>query len=148
MSIDGALPVSNQRQWNVKDGSTRSREYHNWRISLGLGHVQDIDQLEYTIVDGNPKPVMIVELTKAEGKVKFPGPYMQSISNNIARKRQRAVARSVASSLDIPAWMLLYEDNFTRMWVKDIKLSGSGWVEISMKQWERYLRDIHNESNT
>jgi hypothetical protein len=135
-------PGINQKQWNV-GASGRNKLYREWRMNLRLGGVQDIDQLEYVVMEnGAIRPVGVVELCKAEDWIRNPNAYLAAIDNNAGRVRQQKVAASVAGLLGIPAFYLVFEDRFDRCFVKCLTMANAKWYELSLDRWQKTLRGL------
>jgi hypothetical protein len=140
------LPTSDQRQWNVEAEKGRVSEYHHWRMDLRVGSVQDIDQIEYTIIDGKVVPLALIELSKVEDHIIKPSRYLPTVDKN--RRRQMQVARELAQQLGIPAFYFLYEDGFNRIFLKQLnQVNGGGtWLEPSLSDWQRIICSYHNRN--
>ena len=132
-----------QDKWTIEDD--RVMEYRKWRMGLKVGKVQDIDQLEYKIVDGQVIPLAILELTKVEGCVIYPERYLYKIEQT--RVKQMMVTTAIARYLNIPAYYVVFEDGVTlgtgRMWNLRLHDRENGWTLTTIERLEEWLRNLH-----
>lgn len=135
-SMETLKPGINQKQWNVQ-AEGRTKLYREWRMVGRFGAVQDIDQLEYVIVEGKIKPVAIVELCKAEDWIRNPDAYLVTVDKN--RARQQEVASTTARLLGIPAFYLVFEDNFDRFFVRNLTNNDNFWLKFCPDEWRSVL---------
>lgn len=132
------LPISNQKQWNVN----REDPYREFRMKLGIGSVQNIDQLEYVMDDKGFEVKALIELSCAESRILAPESYLARV--NETRYREMAVVRYLARQLGVPAYFVMFEPLFTRLFVRDL-IEWGEWKPYTPDQWRSVLEKLHAE---
>ena len=76
------LNTSGQKAYQRSDREDRTLPYRDWRRTVTLnGFCLDIDRIKFTLVDGEPMPVAITELTRT-AREEVPGAgYLTAITD-------------------------------------------------------------------
>ena len=93
--------------------SDNSRIYLDWRYGWGQGrYTNDVDSVEWRVVDNNLVPVAVLELTKHGGQWGWPASPKDEYLNQILQRYhddgQAAFIQMVANRLRVKAYIVLY----------------------------------------
>lgn len=129
-----------------KPTEDRMAKYREWRYGLGDKlYICDFDQVEYAIVDGAIVPVGIIELTLCKTVLEAHS-LLEKIWNRLDpdgdgySHLQSQCMRHVALQYDIPAYVVVHQENGNRFGVRRLDQEDSKWHLLSE---ERYLRLLH-----
>jgi len=134
----------NQKQFNV---GLEDREllYREWRMKLRKGHVQNIDQYEYAIIDEEIIPVSIIELSKAESPVEYPDAYFNKLNSGKGKIIQNKVVRKISESCNCPAFFVVFDDNFNRLLVQEITGENKKVRDTTPEKWGKFIANLHKK---
>ena len=133
----------NQEQFNV-GLEDREALYRQWRMDLRAGHVQNIDQYEYTIIDDEIIPVAIIELSKAESPVQYPDRYFKKLNSSKGKIVQNNVVRKIAELSNCPAFFVVFDDNFDVLLIQEI--TGNGKIHSTTpEKWGKFIKSLHQK---
>jgi len=118
-------------------------------VSLNQCYIQDIDQLEYSIINGKIVYVAILEITRVDKNSKYPNPtksYFNAILDRYENDFQGKLAVDLGSKLNCDAYIVLFKYNMETLWVYNLS-QARGWVEFSQENYFKWLKNKHLEKN-
>ena len=124
----------------------RSLPYRDWRRTIGRSlYVNDIDQLEWRVIDGEIKPVAIIELTRVNGNISVPQSYLDSVLKRITqRDPQSKIACMVADSLNVCAYVVVWRWDLSEFFVYNLTKE-RGWKYWSPLQYEKWIGSLKHD---
>ena len=141
---------------NREDIEDRCIAYRDARWGLGLRDddnqstpprcVQDIDQLEYTVVDGEIVYVAILEITRRDKHPTIKNPpksYFESILARYDKDFQGRCAVQTAKVLGCEAFCVVFDEDMKRLWVYNLSQGFGFNKELSREQYFKWLRNKH-----
>ena len=142
------------QNWSKESGADRTEEYRTWRTRLGFGAVGDIDQIEYSAIDG--RPLLFIELCVADRKSEacpagVPRGYAPSeaffaqVEEKVGDRPQGRMFRYISKALAVPMLLVVYikHELESAVWVKRTDRPDTGWVPLTIDEYTRRLRDVH-----
>lgn len=140
---------------NRKDIEDRCFAYRDerWRrgaglsdgISLNQCYIQDIDQLEYSIVNDKIIYVAILEITRIDKNEKYPNPtkpYFDAILKRYEKDFQGRLAVDLGKKLNCDAYIVLFKYNMEKLWVYNLSQK-KGFIEFSQENYFKWLKSKH-----
>jgi hypothetical protein len=127
-----------------KDVQDRTAEYRKWRWCFGDGkYVNDVDHVEWRMVDGKPKAVAVFELSRVDGNVHVPDKYLDAVlSRYNKRDGQSAFIKYTAQAFNTHAWIVLFRWDLSEFWVYNLT-NNSGWYKnLTKDQYEDWIRRL------
>ncbi len=114
--------------------------YRAWRQTWGCGaFVNDIDQIEWRLVDGDVVPIMALEMTRLDGGVHPPATYFEAILTRYQRRDGQALAiTAFAERLGVPAVIVLWRHDLSDFWIYNLS-THQGWFYLTAPQYKRWL---------
>jgi hypothetical protein len=99
----------------------RTAKYRLWHRSFGSDvYVNDLDQIEWRMVDGNVVPVAHIELSRVDGNRDVPFTYLEAAWDRFTlRDPQSKVSTIVAERVGIPAYFVLFRWDLTEFWIRE-----------------------------
>ena len=136
------------KQHNREDTEDRTTLYRDirWKQGWPARCCQDVDQVEYSIVDGKVVHVAVLELTRRDPHPKFKTPpqsYFDSILERFNSDFQGRFAVQTAEKLGVEAYIILFDDDVERLWVYNLSRE-KGFLEFSKEKYFRWLRGKHD----
>lgn len=117
-------------------------EYKRWRIALGVGAVWDVDQVEWRWVDGDLRPVAVIELTTvAPGFVFADADHTHRYLAKVVErydKGQGQNALTVADGLNVNAWVVLWMPEM-RTFFRYCLSFPTQWERLAIYEYKRWL---------
>ena len=118
----------------------RSIGYTDWRREVGHGNLcQDIDQVEYRIVDGEVVPVLMLELTRYDYENEPASQYFNAILERFGKSQRRA-ATHFAQLLGVDCVIVLFKFNLTRFWLFNLS-TDQGWYSLNEGGYRKWLME-------
>ena len=116
----------------------RSLIYTDWRRTIDVGtYCQDIDQVEYRIIDGEIVPVLMLELTRYDFDTEPNQNYFAAILERFS-KSQRKAATKFATLLGVNCIIVLFKHDLTKFWLFNLT-TNQGWYSLDKKGYEDWL---------
>ena len=116
----------------------RSLTYTDWRRTIGEGtYCQDIDQVEYRIIDDEIVPVLMLELTRYDYDTEPTEGYFAAILERFG-KSQRKSATSFATLLGGDCIIVLFKHDLAKFWIFNLT-TNQGWYSLDKKGYEDWL---------
>lgn len=127
-----------------EDRCAAYRRFRTTRIGVSGGY--DVDQLEWRLgADGNPVPVAMLELTRADSNDPIPPSYLAAILHRIdQRDFQGKLARMVAERLGVKAWVVLFRHNLRDFWIYNLT-DKRGWWYLDQEGYRRWIESLSDE---
>ena len=134
----------NKRKMHVSD-EDRTVQYRKWRRGLKSNcYVTDIDQLEWTIVDGVAVPLAVLEISRVDGAANLPPSYFDAVITRITKRdAQRKFATTAARLLGCKAWFVLFRADGKEFWVYNLT-DGTGWFHMHQKAYREWLEGLRD----
>ena len=129
-----------------KDSEDRLSDYRKWRWKFGNGcYVNDIDQLEWRMVEGETTPVALLEMTRVDGSIPVPPTYLDSILKRFKeRDGQRKIMLRVCDLLGVDVYIVCYRWDLTEFWVYNLS-NGSKWIKLSKEKYEQCIKNMKSK---
>jgi len=133
-----AISLSKDKQ--RKDDIDRSADYKRWRWKFGFGcYVNDIDQVEWKVIDGEKRIVSILELTMIDGDRPVPETYLQAILDRFTKRDGQAdIIRYIATKLKVDAYIVAYRYNLEDFWLYNLS-KNKGWKYFNKDEYRRWI---------
>ena len=133
---------------NREDAEDRTTLYRDirWEQSWPSRCCQDLDQVEYSIVNDQVIHVAVLELTRRDPHPKFKTPpqsYFDSILDRFNSDFQGRFAVQTAEKLGVEAYIILFDDDVERLWVYNLSRK-IGFKEFSKKEYFIWLKEKHD----
>lgn len=121
----------------------RTSAYREWRWGLGNSlYVNDVDQVEWRMVNGEIRPVAVIELTRVDGSVPVPPAYLKAILDRMTgRDPQGRVAVEVASRLGVCAYVVAWRWDLTEFWGYNLSRN-VGWKLWTANEYRAWLASL------
>lgn len=109
----------------------RTVKYREWHRTFGPDIcVNDLDQIEWRVIDGAVVPVAHIELSRVDGNRDVPLTYLEAAWNRFTvRDLQSKVSTLVAEALGIPAYFVLFRWDLTEFWIREFYVPGRAPVD-------------------
>lgn len=132
---------------NRADSEDRTFLYRDerWNRRWANKCVQDLDQIEYTVVDGEIVYVAVLELTRRDFHPTIQDPpktYFKSILDRYESDMQGRLAVDVAKKLGVDAYIVVFDEDVSRFWVYNLSRSGE-FIEYSKDEFFKRLYNLH-----
>src|SRR5262245_1147423 len=137
------------------DAEDRALPYRNYRrtfaercATTGSGlHVNDIDQLEWRMIDGRPVPVAVFELTCLDRTVTVVRPqYLAAILDRMQlRDPQAALACEVARRCGVEAWVIAWRIDCSEFWIFNLSIN-AGWWHLTAPEYRRWIVNLEGDT--
>jgi len=125
----------------VGDKEDRSLPYRDWLRTVECGgFFMDIDFLKWKKVDGELKPVAITELTRCDNETAGPGYLVAIVQRYFYRDRQGQIIEKLASLLNVPAYLVLFQKDMKWVWILDFK--DRSWKEYKPEEWAEVVKNL------
>lgn len=142
------------KNWSKEDGEQRTRDYRDWRTTLGIAGVCDVDQIEYRY-DGQGRlvPVAVIELCVAdmesqehpggvrEGRPPSPR-FFEGVEAKVAPQRSQGQAlRLLSAKLGVPLYLVVYISGRLRdgVWMHRCDSPSGKWKQVSLEAFKAGL---------
>lgn len=127
-----------QKAYQREDREDRSLVYRDWLRTIPVdGFFMDLDMIKFKNIDGVPTPVAVTELTRCD-REEITEAYLDAIEDRwFHRDNQASVILSVASKLEVPAYLVCFQKDLKWMWVFSFRIRG--WKKFSPKEWAEFL---------
>lgn len=121
----------------------RTVRYRDWRRTLGRAlYVNDVDQLEWRMVDEQVQPVGVLELTRVDGSVPVPPSYLARILDRVQRRDpQGRVACELASRCGVFAFLVAWRWNCSEFWVYNLS-AARGWWHLTPEKYRTWIAGL------
>ena len=109
--------------------------------------VQDIDQLEYTIVDREIRYVAIIEVTRRDKHptIKNPPPsYFEAILERYNKDMQGKCAVETAKKLGCEAYIVVFDEDMERLWVYNLNQK-RGFEQFNKQEYFQWIKKKHEK---
>lgn len=123
----------------------RNASYRDWRYGLGKSlYCCDIDQVEIAVIDGCATPVGILEITLCTTVLEAPT-LLEKVWERLdpdgdgRSKTQTQALRVMARRLDIPAVVVVYQENGQRFATRRFDKSHCQWHIFDKEQYMDFL---------
>lgn len=128
-----------------RDKEDRSVNYTDWRRKVGHGaFCQDIDQVEYRIIDGQIFPVLILELTRYDYENEPTKAYFDAILKRF-NKSQGQAATHFAQLLGVDCVIVLWKFDLSTFWLHNISTNNEEWYRANESRYRKWLIDHHGK---
>lgn len=126
-----------------KDSEDRICDYRSWRHTFGNGmYVNDIDQLEWRIIDGKHTPVALIELSRIDGNMKIPQKYLEAVLNRFKKRdAQGSIFVLLAKLLKIDIWIVLFRWDLSEFYLYNL-VNGEKWVHLSKDEYKKWISEL------
>tara|TARA_R100000808_G_C2153477_1_gene163700 strand:+ start:1686 stop:2138 length:453 start_codon:yes stop_codon:yes gene_type:complete len=136
------------KQHNREDTEDRTTLYRDirWKQAWNSRCVQDLDQIEYSVVDGQIVYVAIIELTRRDNHptIKNPPPrYFDAILERYDSDMQGRLAVETAKKLGVDAYIVVFDEDVERLWVYNFSKRKGFTREFSKKEYFEWLYAKH-----
>lgn len=122
------------------DNEDRSLAYRQWHRTLGPELIcSDVDQIEWRFVDGKPKAVAVLELTRIDEGDGSPAYRDAIIERFTKRDGQATLIRTVGAALHAPAWIVLFRRDLAKFWLYNLDKPAAGWTELTRAVYTLWL---------
>jgi hypothetical protein len=126
-----------------RDPEDRLIAYRTWRRTIGRqAYVNDVDQLEWRAVNGQPRLVAILELTRVDGESSIPVPptYFTKILDRFTqRDGQRTFVSLLSKGLGIPTYIVLFRKDLSEFWVCPLAPTLGKFIQYSPERYKEWL---------
>jgi len=126
-----------------KQTNKKTTPYSDWHRTLDRSlYMVDIDGLQVRYIDGRLCVVGVIEETSVRDDHIVNDTYLNNIVwryNN--RDLQGTVVRKVANALDTKAYIVLYRNDLSKLWVYGLT-GNTGWTEYSQDEYEQFLLNL------
>ena len=129
-----------------KDSEDRTLSYRKWRWEFGNGcYVNDIDQVEWRVVDGKPTPVGVLEISRVDGNVEVPDSYLNAVLDRFKKRDSQAqIILNLANSIGVKVWVSLFRYDLTEFWVYNLT-NDRGWFHLNQSGYKKWIMDLKPE---
>ena len=134
---------------NRKDTQDRSIAYRDARWNAKFGCAQDVDYVEYSIVNGDIVYVAVLELTLRETPKTMVNPplsYFERVIERYSTESQGKFTKKTAKKLGVDAYIVVFNEDATRFWVYNLSKSYGFKNELNRKKYFEWLTQKHNEA--
>lgn len=136
------------KQHNREDTEDRTTLYRDirWKQGWPARCCQDLDQIEYSIVDDEIIYVAVLELTRRDPHPNFKNPpqsYFNSILDRFNSDFQGRFAVRTAEVLGAEAYIILFDDDMERLWVYNLSRK-IGFREFTREKYFEWLKSKHD----
>ena len=137
------------KERNREDTEDRAKPYRDARwhkMTPKFGAVQDIDHLEYTIVDNEVVPIALMELTLGElnkNKNEYPLNYLNAIIKRFKTETQGKLITSLAKQLNVSAFIILFNRDVSTLAVYNLS-KDKGWKHYTWSEYQRFLKNLYS----
>lgn len=129
--------MANLRKRGKED---RSIAYTDWHREIGPDFpCQDIDQIEYRIIDGKIIPILMLELTRYDYENEPADQYFNAILERF-NKSQRKAATCFAELLGVDCVIVLFKFDLTRFWLFNLT-TDQGWYSLDEDRYKKWLKE-------
>ena len=135
------------KKHNRTDTEDRSFAYRDARWNLNFGAVQDVDHIEYKIVNGEVVYVAVLELTLRETPKNLrnpPSSYFERVKKRYLTGSQGKFTIQTAKRLGVDAFIVVFNEDATRFWVYNMSKNYGFNREINQKQYFDWLKSLHH----
>ena len=133
---------------NRQDTEDRTTLYRDarWDQSWPSRCCQDLDQVEYSIVNDEVVHVAVLELTRRDPHPKFKTPpksYFDSILDRFNSDFQGRFAVQTAERLGVEAYIIVFDADMERLWVYNLtrKIGFKEFTKVGYFNWLRAKHD-------
>ena len=144
-----------EKKVNNFGGKTRQRDdredrlidYRLWKYKLNKLYTTDVDQIEWRIIDGQMKPVAVLEMTRIDDD-NIPGPnYFKAIINRFeTRDTQKYTITHVANRLNVDVYIVAFLKNLSYYMVYNLS-KGDKWEKYNEYQYINWLQKLGQQSD-
>jgi hypothetical protein len=137
------------KERNRKDTEDRAKPYRDARwhkMQPKFGAVQDIDHLEYTIIDNEVVPIAVMELTLGElnkNKNEYPINYLNAITKRFKTEIQGKFITSLARQLNVNAFIILFNRDVSTLAVYNLS-KDKGWNHYTWDTYQEFLKKLYS----
>ena len=129
------------KKHNRSDTEDRAFSYRSYRRNFGEGlYVNDLDHVEWRLVDGVPTPVAVLELTRVDNAFyneDTKRKYQQAILDRFARDAQQDFVVEMAYRLSVSAYIILFNKDLTDFWTYNLSRDDYPNTGIG-NEWHHY----------
>lgn len=125
--------------------NAKGETLNNDQASLNKCYVQDVDQLEYAIIDDDIIDVAILEITRVDKNDDFPNPtkrYFDAILNRYKKDFQGRRAIDLGKKLNCNAYIVLFKYDMSKLWVYNLSKE-KGFKEFNQEEYFSWLKNLH-----
>lgn len=121
----------------------RTRVYREWRRTLGPGlYVNDVDHVEWRMVDGHVVPVALLELTRVNGLAPVPPTYLDRILDRMCdRDPQAKFACEIAARIGVSAFVVVFRWDCGAFWVYNLS-ARRGWWSLTPEKYRTWIEGL------
>lgn len=104
------------------DTEDRALAYRQWHYTLPAHcWLSDVDGIEWRLVDGQPVPAAIIELSRIDGALPLPASYLRAVETRFFdRDAQGSLIRRTAEILGVPAYLVLFARDLSAFYILDL----------------------------
>lgn len=121
----------------------RCAAYKAWRWKWGAGlYVNDLDQVEWRMIDGHIIPVVVLELTRLDGdRHPLPMGYLQAIVERFTKRdAQGSTVVALAHRLGVDAVLTLFRHDLSEFWLFNLS-APTQWFHLDRDRYRAWLAD-------
>lgn len=126
------------------DKEDRTIAYRDWRRTFPQGSpfTTDLDQIEVRKINGELRPVAVLELTRTDGDGPVGQKYLDAITDRFFyRDGQGELAVGLANRLGTKAAIVLFRYNLKDFWVYNLS-DREGWFYMTAPQYQRWISKL------
>ena len=138
------------KKHNREDTEDRSFAYRDARWNLNYGCAQDVDYVEYKIVNGEIVYVAVLELTLRETPENLPNPpaaYFEQVKKRYSTESQGKFTKATAKRLGVDAYIVVFNEDASRFWVYNLSKGYGFNNELSREKYFNWLKNLHDKIN-
>ena len=128
------------RDVHLQSTDDRTTAYRLWHRTLNQNaFFYDIDGIEWRSRNGVLRPVLLVELTRADGVMN--DACRAGVLERLRRSGQAERLRYVAKALDVSAVVVLFMDTLEGVWLYNLSTE-VGWEYVPIDEWAKTLEGL------
>ena len=138
------------KKHNRDDTEDRTFAYREARWNLNYGCAQDVDYVEYKIVDRKIVYVAVLELTlreTPEGLYNPPKSYFEQVKRRYSTEAQGKFTKATAERLGVDAYIVVFNEEATRFWVYNLSRGYGFKNELNREKYFGWLKKLHDKIN-